>query len=124
MSSVPALGPRLSWVERLMVVFPGIRKYKDDLRDQWQSRAHRAEWKRFLETLERPAVDRGPRITVVSGPIHLPTRGELLFRDRNILHTLASSGIPLPPPPGRSAPARGRSAPPRQDQCPAPRERD
>src|SRR3546814_5239895 len=67
MSSVPALGPRLSWVERLMVVFPGIRKYKDDLRDQWQSRAHRAEWKRFLETLERQAVDRGRRITVVPG---------------------------------------------------------
>lgn len=99
MSSVPALGPRLSWVERLMVVFPGIRKYKDDLRDQWQSRAHRAEWKRFLQTLERQAVERGRRITVVSGEIHLATRGEMPFRDGGMLHQLVASGIAHPAPP-------------------------
>lgn len=99
MSSVPALGPRLSWVERLMVVFPGIRKYKDDLRDQWQSRSHRAEWKRFLETLERQAVDRGRRVTVVSGEIHLATRGEMPFSDGSVLHQLVASGIAHPAPP-------------------------
>lgn len=99
MSSVPALGPRLSWVERLTVVFPGIRKYKDDLRDQWQSRSHRTEWIRFLETLEHQAVDRGRRVTVVSGEIHLATRGEMPFRDGSILHQLVASGIAHPAPP-------------------------
>lgn len=99
MSSVPALGPRLSWVERLMVVFPGIRKYKDDLRDQWQSRAHRAEWRRLLETLERQAVERGRRVAVVSGEIHLATRGEMPFRDGGMLHQLVASGIAHPAPP-------------------------
>jgi hypothetical protein len=46
MSSVPLLGPRLSLLETLMVVIPRMQKYEDDLRDQWQSRAHREEWNR------------------------------------------------------------------------------
>jgi len=40
MSSVPLLGPRLSVLEALMVAIPRMQKYEDDLRDQWQSRAH------------------------------------------------------------------------------------
>jgi len=47
-SSVPLLGPRLSLVERAMRLTPWMEKYEDDLRDQWQSYAHRAEWRRML----------------------------------------------------------------------------
>src|SRR3546814_1334032 len=53
LSSVPALGPRLSWVEAVMSVTPRMEKYEDDLRDQWQSHAHREEWRRFLRLLIR-----------------------------------------------------------------------
>lgn len=99
MSSVPALGPRLSWVERLMTIFPGIRKYKDDLRDQWQSRAHRKEWRRFLRTLETHSERHTCGITVLSGEIHLATRGEMPFRNGIVLHQLVASGIAHPAPP-------------------------
>lgn len=98
MSSVPVLGPRLSWVERLIGVFPGIGKYKGDLRDQWQSRDHRAEWRRLLRTLEHEAVGRGRPVTVVSGEIHLATRGEMDFSDGSVLHQLVASGIAHPAP--------------------------
>jgi len=53
MSSVPLLGPRLSVLEALMVLIPKMQKYEDDLRDQWQSRAHRASWRRMLEAMMR-----------------------------------------------------------------------
>jgi len=43
LSSVPTLGPRLSWVEAAMQLVPRAQEYEDDLRDQWQSRAHRTE---------------------------------------------------------------------------------
>ncbi|WP_246233048.1 alkaline phosphatase family protein [Aurantimonas aggregata] len=50
MSSVPALGPRLSWLEALADMLPVRNKYEDDMRDQWQSRVHRDEWVRFLSS--------------------------------------------------------------------------
>ncbi len=51
LSSVPILGPRLSWVEAAMRWLPGLQKYEDDRRDQWQSRFHREEWCRALRML-------------------------------------------------------------------------
>ncbi len=98
-SSVPALGPRLSLVEALLDLYPGQQQYEDDLRDQWQSRGHRAEWVRFLSRLEREAVERGGPVTVVSGEIHLATRGEMRLRDGSSLHQLVASGITHPKPP-------------------------
>lgn len=98
MSSVPLLGPRLSWVERLLDVFPGAQEYEDDLRDQWQSRSHRAEWRRMLETLERQSAEGQNPITILSGEIHLATRGEMQFRNGTIMHQLVASGIAHPPP--------------------------
>lgn len=98
LSSVPALGPRLSWVETALALKPGVQKYEDDLRDQWQSRVHREEWRGFLSQLlalhERE--DRG--VTVLSGEIHLATRATMASRD-GPLHQLVASGITHPPPP-------------------------
>jgi len=102
MSSVPALGPRLSLLEGLHRIVPGMQKYEDDLRDQWQSRAHRDEWRRFL----RVVVAR-QSVTVVSGEIHLATRGEIRRPDGTIVHQLTASGISHPPPPRGFARALG-----------------
>lgn len=112
-STVPALGPRLGWVEWLMGILPKAQKYEDDLRDQWQSRAHRAEWRRFLAGLEREMVARGEAVTLLSGEIHLAARGEMILGEagapdagraagrgeRRRLQQLISSGIAHPRPP-------------------------
>ncbi|MGB0211372.1 alkaline phosphatase D family protein [Algiphilus sp.] len=98
LSSVPVLGPRLSWVEGAMRLIPHAQKYEDDLRDQWQSRAHRDEWRHFLRTMltmhERPRT----RVTLLSGEIHLATRGAM-YGARDAMHQLVASGIAHPPPP-------------------------
>ncbi|MFC6282049.1 MULTISPECIES: alkaline phosphatase D family protein [Polaromonas] len=99
MSSVPILGPRLSWIEKLLDLLPGVQKYEDDMLDQWQSKAHRPEWQRMLETLQRRATEGRNPITVLSGEIHLATRGEMAFTDGTIMHQLVASGIAHLPPP-------------------------
>jgi len=98
MSSVPLLGPRLSWLEALIGMAPNLRKYEDDLRDQWQSRAHRAEWQRCLRLLEETAERDNSALTVLSGEIHLATRAEMPMASGR-LNQLVASGIAHPPPP-------------------------
>ena len=90
------LGPRLSLVESLMIVIPRMQHYEDDLRDQWQSRAHRAEWRRMLRAVLRLR-EAGP-LTVVSGEIHVATRAEMLPKDK-LIHQLVASGISHRAPP-------------------------
>lgn len=115
LSSVPALGPRLSWLEAAMALVPSMQKYEDDLRDQWQSRAHREEWRRFLRCLIEMHVARDSRVTVLSGEIHLATRGTM-DTAAGPIHQLTASGIAHTPPPrgfarGLGALARLGSAP-------------
>ncbi|MBC8131256.1 MAG: alkaline phosphatase family protein [Rhizobiaceae bacterium] len=98
-SSVPALGPRLSLVELAIDWFPKAQKYEDDLRDQWQSRVHRAEWQRFLLGLETRMVEHRSPVTLLSGEIHLATRGEMTLRDGQVMHQFVASGIAHPKPP-------------------------
>jgi len=107
MSSVPLLGPRLSWVEGLIGFLPKLRRYEDDLRDQWQSRAHREEWKRFLSLIERTVGERELTMTVLSGEIHLATRAEMGLGAAGSLNQLVASGISHPPPPRLYARALG-----------------
>lgn len=76
---------------------PWFEKYEDDLRDQWQSHAHRAEWRAFLQA----ALGlhwRGSEVTFVSGEIHLATRGTMASATGPI-HQLVASGIAHPAPP-------------------------
>lgn len=96
LSSVPLLGPRLSWIENAMSWLPGLQKYEDDLRDQWQSRFHREEWCRALRMLLE-LHERGVPVTVLSGEIHLATRGSMKT-SKGLLHQLIASGIAHPPP--------------------------
>lgn len=99
MSSVPLLGPRLSILELIMVLIPSMQKYEDDLRDQWQSRAHRPSWQQMLGLMQRIAGHKGQEVTVLSGEIHLATRGEMPLGDGKTLHQLVASGIAHRAPP-------------------------
>ena len=99
MSSVPLLGPRLSILEALMVVIPRSQKYEDDLRDQWQSRAHRAEWARMLRLVRDMARTDGQNLTVVSGEIHLATRAVMGLAEGLRIDQLVASGIAHRAPP-------------------------
>ncbi len=108
LSSVPALGPRLSLIEAVLHLVPGAQKYEDDLRDQWQSRAHRREWRRFLRLLADHHAA-GHATTVISGEIHLATRGTLDVPPAP-LHQLVASGITHPAPPRAWARALGALA--------------
>lgn len=109
LSSVPALGPRLSLLERIMRWTPWREKYESDLTDQWQSRNHRQEWRRFLRALievhDRPGVS----LTVLSGEIHLATRATM-ETGTGPLHQLIASGIAHPPPPAAYARTLGALA--------------
>lgn len=96
-SSVPALGPRLSWVEAVLHLVPRLQKYEDDLRDQWQSRAHRTEWRKLLETLAAVHADPATPVTLLSGEIHLATRATFDVPPRP-MHQLVASGISHPAP--------------------------
>jgi hypothetical protein len=97
LSSVPALGPRLSWVEAVLSLLPNMHKYEDDLRDQWQSRAHRAEWRRFLERLAEVHRNPATPVTLLSGEIHLATRATFETAPAP-MHQLVASGISHPAP--------------------------
>lgn len=108
-SSVPALGPRLSLVERLVPWLPPLADYADDLRDQWQSHAHRAEWQRLLRALS-DQVASGRATTVLSGEIHLATRADMTVPaggSAATLHQLVASGIAHPVPPAAFATGLG-----------------
>ena len=99
MSSVPLLGPRLSILEALMVVIPKMQEYEDDLRDQWQSRVHRDEWRRMLRLVRDMARHDGHDITAVSGEIHLASRAVMDLGQGLHLNQLVASGISHRPPP-------------------------
>ncbi|NKX46466.1 alkaline phosphatase D family protein [Roseicyclus persicicus] len=99
MSSVPLLGPRLSLLEALMVAIPRMQRYEDDLRDQWQSRAHRDEWRRMLRLVRDLARTDGHDITAVSGEIHLATRAVMDLGQGLVLNQLVASGISHRAPP-------------------------
>jgi len=92
LSSVPLLGPRLSIVEKLLSITPRMEKYEDDLRDQWQSQAHREEWKEMLRALVKLQEAQNCDVTVVSGEIHLATRATMKTAKDDI-QQLVASGI-------------------------------
>ncbi|MFK7743686.1 MAG: alkaline phosphatase D family protein [Roseobacter sp.] len=109
-SSVPLLGPRLSVLETLLVITPRMQKYEDDLRDQWQSRAHRDEWRRMLRLVCDMMHAKGTDVTVLSGEIHLATRATMDAGQGRVLHQLVASGITHRAPPNAWARVLGALA--------------
>jgi hypothetical protein len=97
LSSVPALGPRLAIVERIMYLTPWWEEYQDDLNDQWQSIRHKEEWRSFLRDAIALHECDGIRVTFLSGEIHLATRGTIETASGELAQ-LVASGIAHPPP--------------------------
>ena len=92
-----------------MRLTPWMERYETDLRDQWQSRTHRAEWQRFLARLAQTHARDGTSVTIISGEIHLATRATLDVPPAP-MHQLVASGIAHPPPPELYARALGALA--------------
>lgn len=106
-SSVPLPGPRLSLAERVMTPIPSMQKYEDDLRDQWQSRAHGQEWRRML-SLCLDVMDEAP-MTVLSGEIHLAAQARMLGRGCDLIQPIASGIAHDAPPQGYARGLRVRT---------------
>ncbi|WP_234855215.1 alkaline phosphatase D family protein [Paracoccus everestensis] len=104
LSSVPLLGPRLSLAETVLMAIPRMQHYEDDLRDQWQSHAHRDEWRRMLSQVLR--MRKQAPVTILSGEIHLATRAEM-GPEETLIHQLVASGISHRAPPRGYARALG-----------------
>src|SRR3546814_19427932 len=92
---------------------------EDDLRDQWQSRSHRAEWCRLLDLLIEVHTRGATPVPVLSGEIHLATRGALETA-AGPLHPLVASGITHPAPSRTYAATVGLLAQLGPSQLPAP----
>lgn len=104
MSSVPimhadlALLERVTVLERLLSRLSAISGFRDDLRDQWQSLGHKAEWRRIVGLLIDFSARSGARVTVLSGEVHVAALGLIEGRDVAVTQ-LTSSAIVSPVPP-------------------------
>ena len=98
LSSVPFLNADLSLLERLLVLVPGQQLYQDDLRDQWTSFAHRAEWRRLHARLAE-LVAHGVEVTLLSGEIHLGAAGRARTPGGDYLQAISPGIAHRPPPP-------------------------
>ena len=108
MSSIPVVHPSFELLEKLLGVLPGQQELEDDLRDHWTSMPLRAERLRLIHRLFQFSQDKGCRVTVLSGDVHVAALGVLESRrnaaDTNaqanaqIITQLTSSGVVHPPP--------------------------
>lgn len=105
MSSIPVVHPDLSFVERGVEIAPGRQDIEDDLHDQWVSYNHRTERLRLIHRLLDFAHDKGTRVTILSGDVHVAALGVIESVRRpvqwvhaNVINQLTSSAIVHPPP--------------------------
>lgn len=97
-ASVPLVNADLSLLERLVAPFqPLFDFYQDDLRDQWMSYGHRREWASVMDALFALA-RRQPRVSVLSGEIHLGAYATAV-KDGARIEQFIASGIAHPAPP-------------------------
>jgi PhoD related phosphatase len=97
-STVPVVHVPLRALERFLFWIPRQQLYQDDLRDQWQSYAHQAEWRRLVHRLLDFSEQTRTAVTLLSGEIHLGAFG-CVERGSTRLYQLISSGIVHPAPP-------------------------
>lgn len=107
MTSIPVVHPDFSLIESLLWALPGQQEIEDDLRDHWHSRLHKAERLRLIHRLLKLADDKGIRITLLSGDVHVAAVGVIESQrhgnvgDRTrVINQLTSSAIVHPAPPG------------------------
>lgn len=106
MSSIPVVHPSFTLLESLLGVIPGNQDIEDDLKDHWSSRSHQAERVRFVYRLLKFAADKGTRVTILSGDVHIAAlgiiesrRGGAAIDNSQVINQLTSSGIVHPAPP-------------------------
>lgn len=87
MSSIPVVYPGFDTLEGLLGVLPGRQDLEDDLRDHWNSGAHKDERLRMIHRLLDAAARTSIRPTIVSGDVHVAALG-----------VIESSRNPLSPP--------------------------
>lgn len=99
-SSVPVLYLGFGGVERALEKLP-LRTYlEDDLRDQWESPAHRGERAALVMNLLECAEKDRVRVTLLSGDVHVAARGRITAtRKGAAIEQLISSPIAHPPVP-------------------------
>jgi hypothetical protein len=97
-STVPVVNVALRPLERFLFWIPRQQLYQDDLRDQWQSYAHREEWGRLVQQLLDFSDQTRTAVTLLSGEIHLGAFG-CVERGATRLYQLISSGVVHPAPP-------------------------
>ncbi len=95
-STVPIVNLDVGKLEPIFALLPPSVRFRSDLQDQWQSRAHLAEWQRMLRTLFDFSESRNVRILILSGEIHVAAVG-VARRGDATLWQLVSSGIAHPP---------------------------
>lgn len=106
-SSIPVVHMRFGFAEWAVGLWPGATDLDDDLRDQWESPAHRGERDRLAMNLLSHQRAARRRVTILSGDVHIGARGEIESRapqhatdgsGHAFVTQLTSSGIVHPPP--------------------------
>jgi hypothetical protein len=106
-SSIPLVYLNFGSAESFLDWVPWQQELEDDLRDQWESRDHQEERARLIMTLLNHSKETSSRVTVLSGDVHVGSRGRIVSRrpaqllpgeSETIVHQLTSSGIVYPPP--------------------------
>jgi PhoD related phosphatase len=104
MSSIPVVHPSFGLLEKMLGVLPGQQELEDDLRDHWTSPPHLQERLRLVHRLLRISAQKGCRVTLLSGDVHVAAVGAI-ESDRNdvppnarVVNQLTSSGIVHTPP--------------------------
>ena len=73
---------------RVMEIF-GLH---DDLRDSWENKRHDKERKRLMRALFK-AADRGQKVVILSGDVHLAAAFKVRNKNNSIIHQVTSSAI-------------------------------
>ena len=103
-STIPVVFMRFSPLEERLGAF---RDLDDDMRDQWESVKHRGERAALIMNLLAYTKEAQCRITILSGDVHVGSRGRVVSRDSNhlqgnetvaFIEQVTASGIVHPPP--------------------------
>jgi hypothetical protein len=106
-SSIPVVYVNANLVEAVFGAIPGQQSLEDDFKDQWMSRTHQEERLRLIHRLLSFSKDKGCRMTIVSGDVHVAALGYIQSArdgfpndEENVINQLISSAMVHPPPPG------------------------
>jgi len=106
-SSIPVVYVNANLIQAVFGFLPGQQDLEDDFRDQWLSRTHQEERLRFVHRLLNFSNERGCRVTIVSGDVHVAALGYIqsardgfAHEEESVINQLISSGMVHPPPPG------------------------